>query len=127
MFRSSCLGVSVCVGVGVSVFCVPADAQISADAQIHAQIHAWIAAQMLRSVHRCSDQCVWVRVSVFGCVSVGVCLCVCVFVCVCVCVCGVCGVFFLLKTSFDPAAITTTEERRTPALNLHSQIAVQTG
>jgi hypothetical protein len=49
---------------------------------------------MLRSVHRCSDQCVWVWVcvSVSGCVCVGVCLCVCVSVCLCVCVLCVCVV-----------------------------------
>jgi hypothetical protein len=43
---------------------------------------------MIRSVHRCSNQCVWVCVSVSGCVCgcVSVCLCVCVSVCLCVCV-----------------------------------------
>ncbi len=48
---------------------------------------------MLRSVHRCSDecrcsdQCVWLCLCVCVLVCVGVC-CVCVGVCVCVCVCG---------------------------------------
>ncbi len=99
MLRSMCVGVSVCVGVGVCcvcvgvcvclwvcAVCVSADVQINAEAQIHAQISVQINAKMLRSEHRCWDQCVWVCLCVCGCVCVSVCLCV--WVC---CVCCVDG------------------------------------
>ncbi len=73
---------AVCVCVWVCAVCVSADVQISAEAQIHAQISAQINAKMLRSEHRCWDQCVWVCLCVCGCVCVSVFLCVCVC-CVC--------------------------------------------
>ena len=94
----------VCVFVCVCgcVFCVSADAQVSADTQIRAQTSAHIQAQVFRSVHRCSGQCVWcgcaclclcvwVWVSVFVCLFVSVCVCVCCVCCVC-CACCVCVV-----------------------------------
>ncbi len=59
----------------------------------------------------CVCVCVCVGVCVWVCVCVSVCLCVCVFVCV---VCVVC--FFLLKTSFDPAAITTYGRAENPGI-----------
>ena len=52
------------------VLCVSAHVQMSGDAKIHAQMSAQISAQILKSVHRCSDEFVWV------------CLCVWVWVCV---------------------------------------------
>ena len=90
--------VCVCVGVCRCVLCVlrvSGDVQINADAQIHAQMSVQISAHILRWVHRCSVQFVWVSLSVWVwvcVVCVWVCGCVCVSVCVwvfllCVCVC----------------------------------------
>jgi hypothetical protein len=60
------------------------DAQISADAQIHALISVQISAQMLRSVKIFKSVCGCVCV----CMGVGVCVvCVCLCVRVGVCVC----------------------------------------
>ena len=56
------------------------DAQITADAQIHAQISVQISAQMLRSVKMFKSVCV----------CVWVCVCVCVLCVCCVCVLSVC-------------------------------------
>jgi hypothetical protein len=59
-----CVGMFVCVCVWVCLLfvCVrvSVNIQISASAQIHAQISVQIHAQMLRSEQRCRDQCAWV-------------------------------------------------------------------
>jgi hypothetical protein len=67
-----------------------ADAQISADACLQmlksVQMPRSMFRSVLRSIHKCSDQCRCSDQCVWVCVGVGVCCvcCVCVFVCVCV-------------------------------------------
>ena len=84
LFECVCVGVWVCVWVCVTV-CVVC-------LQMLRSVQMSRSGQMLRSVHRCSDQCTDAQISVGGCVCVclwvcvSVCLCVCVSVCLCVCV-----------------------------------------
>jgi len=90
-----CVCVSVCVRVGVCVLCLQMFRSV--------QMPRAMLRSVLKSVHRCAEQCTTAQISVCGCVSVsvsvsvcvcvcgclGACLCVCVSVCVC-CVCCVC-------------------------------------